>query len=207
MRHSNHATGGHSRGATPLLLLALVVIGCAPGAVASTVAPSPATPVVTPDPHLKEPVTADQIYLVIAAANPGFRPSNATINDGPIVKRINADLGGWPLRITAYTSSSALRKVITWKAGDSPGRDEPPYTFAALNITVEYGPSSGLVPVVPDVAHQATAVALLGILDPLLWPIQQHSVMAIPARTNPPAPTASPTKPAKRASPVPSKKP
>jgi hypothetical protein len=219
MRHSNHATLGRPRrtpaaagvgpGASLLCaLLVVLAIGCGTSAAPVDPTPPSATPVVTPDPHLREPVTADQIYLAIAAANPAFRPSNAIVNQGPIVKRINADLSGWPVRITAYTSSAALRKAFAWTAGDRPSRGEPPYAFAALNISVEYGPSSGLAPSKPDATHQAIAVALLGILDPLLWPIEQHSVMAIPGRTIPPPSHApAPTKTPKAPRPSPTTKP
>ena len=210
MRHSNHVTRGRRRSdrtagvsapAVALLSLVLVVIaaGCGPAAVASS-APTPLpTPAPTPDPHLKEPVTADQVYLAIASGRMQLYPNNATTSEGSIVKRINADLEGWTLRITAYTNATAMRKATTWKAGVAPGRGEAPYNFAALNIVIEFGPMSGVAPQVPDPRHQATAVRLVEVLDPLLWPIEQHSVVAVPGRTAVPA--TPPSQPAKSKSP------
>jgi hypothetical protein len=180
-----------------------VIVGCGPSAAASA-SPTPLpTPVITPDPHLKAPVTADQIWTVIAAAHMRLTANNATILEGTIVKRINADLEGWTLRITAYTNAAAMQKAKTWDTGKAPGVGEAPYTFAAMNVVVEYGPTSrASAPLPPDPEHQTTAATLVGLLDPLLWPIEQHSVMAIPARTNPP-PTPAPSKAVK--SPAPSK--
>jgi hypothetical protein len=187
-----------------------VLIGACGQSAALTPTPTPvATPAPTPDPHLKAPVTADQVYLAIAAAHLSLYSNNALLDQGSIVKRINADLDGWPIRITAYDSVADLLKARTWKPGVAPARGEAPYTFAALNVTVEYGPITGAPPVAPDAAHQTTAVTVVGLLDPLLWPIEQHSVVAIPARTIPPPPSATPapTKPPKTPSPKPTKKP
>jgi hypothetical protein len=174
-----------------LIVLTLVVVfaaGCGQSQ-AATATPSPvAVPLVTPDPHLAEPVTADQIYYAIAAGKMNLRPSNATVDQASIVKRIDSDLEGWPLRITAYRSAALLQKAKPWKAGQAPGRGEAPYNLAALNILIEYGPiSTGAGPAVPDPAHQSNAETVMQLLDPLLWPIRQHSVMTIPARPAAPA--------------------
>jgi hypothetical protein len=186
----------------------LIAMGCGPSPAPSiTPAPEP-TPAITPDPHLQAPVTADQIYFALMAGHLNLRPNNATLGPGAIEKRINADLEGWPVRITAYTSTAALRAATIWTAGMAPGPEEAPYAFAALNVLVEFGPITGFAPAAPDPGRQATAAKLVGVLDPLLWPIKQHSVMTIAARTTPPAtPTPAPTKPAKTSSPAPSKKP
>jgi hypothetical protein len=185
-------------------MLLVVATGCGPRSVASG-SPEPLpTPVITPDPHLKAPVTADQVYLAIASGQMAIYPNNAT-ESGPIVKRINADLDGWPIRITAYSSAAALAKATPWKAGQTPGRGDAPYNFLALNIEVEYGPLSAVATLeAPDATHQATAAKLITILDPLLWPIEQHSVTAIPSRTVL-APSASPA-PSKAVKSAPPKK-
>jgi hypothetical protein len=89
-----------------------------------------------------------------------------------------------------------------------------------LNVLVEFGPISARAPSKPAADRQATAKSILGVLDPLLWPIAQHSVAAIPGRTAEPtvapfpstapskAPSAKPpaTKPATK-TPKPSKAP
>ncbi|HEX5825486.1 MAG TPA: hypothetical protein VFY18_13590 [Candidatus Limnocylindrales bacterium] len=217
MRHSNQFHRGRRRpfrlagGATPatamvgLALIVLIAAGCGGATAASSSPTALPTPLVTPDPHLREPVTADQIWGAIARGHMSLVPSNATISEGTIVKRINADLEGWTLRITAYTNAAAMKKAKVWLAGEVPGTGDAPYNFAGLNIMVEYGPTSRAgPPPQADPEHRATAEKLLGILDPLLWPIDQHSVLPIPSRTIPPVvPTAAPTKAPK--SPVPAK--
>jgi hypothetical protein len=218
MRNSNQATRGNWRSdrsggqfapaiSIVGLLLVLIVAACGPTAAApSSPTPLP-TPVITPDPHLKGPVTADQVFSVVKTSQLIVYATNATEGPAPIVKRINADLGGWQLRITAYDSAASLQRSKTWKPGSAPGRGEPPYTFAALNVLIEYGPTrNGVAPSQPDDAHQAIAVTLVGILDPLVWPIEQHSLVTIPVRTAAPAgPSPAPTKATSSTSPSPSK--
>jgi hypothetical protein len=218
MRNSNHATRGKQwsdrsvgRSAPVIsvvgLLLVLIAGGCGPTAAApSSPTPLP-TPVITPDPHLTGPITADQVFGIIKASQLIVYSTNATEGPAPVVKRINADLDGWQLRITSYSTTASLQRSRTWKPGSAPGRGEPPYTFAALNVLIEYGPTrNGVAPAPPDDAHQAIAATLVAILDPLVWPIDQHSIVIIPVRTAPPAgPSAAPTKGTKSASPSPSK--
>ena len=204
MRHSNHASRGLRRSARTagaaapavailrLALLVTIAIGCGPAAAGSTPPTPPPTPAPTPDPHLKEPVTADQIYYVIAKGGMRLYPNTATTNEGSIVKRIDADLDGWALRITAYTNRPAMQKARPWKPGGAPGRGEAPFNFSALNLVIEFGPTNrAAAPAAPDAARQATATKLVEMLDPLLWPLEQHSVVAIPGRTAPPAAAAS----------------
>jgi hypothetical protein len=206
MRHSNHAARGNRRSdwafglAVPvgLVLAVLIVAGCSPAAAASS-PPSPTalpTPLVTLDPHLTAPVTADQIWAAIASGHLNAVGNNALISEGTITKRINAELQGWTLRITAYSTAAAMKAAKTWKSGAAPGVGEPPYTFAALNVIVEFGPTSRASrPPAADPDHQATAAQIVALLDPLLWPIEQHSVAAIPARTAAPlSPSPAPSK-------------
>ena len=207
MRHSNHTTRGIRRPArtggvaAPIVALAglvilVLMVGCGPAAVASSSPAPAATPAPTPDPHLKDPATADQIWAAIASAHMQLSATNATISDGTIAKRINADLEGWPLRLTAYTNATAMQKAKTWKTGVGPGAGDAPYTFAALNVIIEFGPMNrGSLPPAADPERQATAAKLVELLDPLLWPIEQHSVARIPARTAAPAaPSSAPAK-------------
>jgi hypothetical protein len=211
MRHSNHPARErrqrdpairHPRAIlapVSLALLVLIVGACGQAAAPSASATPLPTPVITPDPHLAAPVTADKVLKVLAAGHLTIYANNATGGPSPIVKRINADLGGWPLRITAYTTATASRQSVPWKSGSAPGKGEAPYTLAALNVVVEYGPKvEGVAPPPADPAHKAVAASIVAILDPLVWPIEQHSVATIPARTSPPAgPTAAPSKPPK----------
>jgi hypothetical protein len=216
MRHSNQSGRGSRLPILAAGLLALVVAGCGSSTAASAT-PTPApTPVVTPDPHLIEPVTADAVYRALGMSGLKVTAINANLGQGnpDIVKQINANLSGWSLRIIQYTSSGLMTPALDWKLGEAPGGDEAPFNFAALNILIQFGPISAAAPSAPDASRQKDAAAIVAVLDPLLWPIAQRSVLAIPSRTPIPAatpvptakPTAKPTtKPAK--TPKPTKKP
>ena len=191
-------------------LLALIVAGCGSSTVGS---PSPSvapTPAVTPDPHLTDPVADDDIYRAFAKGGVVITPINANLGQGnpDIVKQINANLGGWPLRITQYKSGVVMRKALDWTPGQPPGGDEAPYAIAGLNILIQFGPISARAPSAPDAGRQQAAASIVAVLDPLLWPLAQRSVMAIPSRTPIPAATPVPTaKPTAKATKVPSKAP
>lgn len=214
MRHSNHADRGRRLPSWAAGLLVLTLVGCGSAPVASgTPAPLP-TPVITPDPHLTEPVTADQVFRALGSAGLPIIANNANSGNGnrAIVKQINAEIGSWPLRITEYTSAAARAKATGWKPGQAPTRNQTPYGWAALNVTIEFGPvNTAGTPQAPPAARQELAAKIVAALDPLLWPLLQHSVVAVPARTAAPA-SASPaaaasTKPTRSASAAPSKKP
>ncbi len=195
MRHSNHSPVARRLSPWAAGLLALAVVGCgsaAPASAPPTVAP---TPVVTPDPHLREPVTADQIFRALSVAKLGIVANNANSGGGnkDIVKQINADIGSWPLRIIEYRSSAVLAKATGWKAGQAPGSDEAPYAFAGLNVLLQYGPISARAPSAPDATRQKAAAAIVAVLDPLLWPLAQRSVVPIASRTAEPAASVAPS--------------
>ena len=207
MRHSNHSDRGRRLSLLAAGLLALVLGACG----SSTGTPPPSvvpTPSPTPDPHLSEPVTADQVYGILIGAKVAMTCPNANLGNGNprIVKQINCNLSGWPLRITQYKSGTLLADSLKWTPGAAPSGDQPPYGWAGLNVLIEFGPISAKAPSKPPTDRQQTAASILAILDPLLWPIAQHSVVDIPART--PEPTAAPSVSAAPAkSPKPSKKP
>jgi hypothetical protein len=215
MRHSNQFARGRRlpAGVVGLAVSVVTALVVACGGSAATPPPSAQpTPVVTPDPHLADPVTADAIFLALQRGKIPFTTNNAILGHGnePLIKQINMNLGGWPLRIVQYRSSAEREKLMSWKDGAKPGRDEPPFAFAAFNIVVQYGPISVRAPGAPASDRQAFATQIVDVLDPLLWPLEQHSVVAIPARTPAPTPapvvSAAPSKaPAK--SPKPSPKP
>ncbi len=213
MRLSNHFARGRRlpRWAASFVVLAtalaLVAVGCGGGTASAPPSAVP-TPSPTPDPHLTGNVTADQMYGILVAAKLGLTANNANLGHGDpnIVKQINGAIGGWPLRITEYRSPSILQKALRWTPGSTPGSDEAPYAFAAMNVLIQYGPISAKAPATPDSARQTTATSIVTLLDPLMWPIDQHSVVAIPSRT--PAPTPAPSASAEPSkTPKPSKKP
>jgi hypothetical protein len=215
MRHSNHAGRGRrlpirAAGLVGLVITSLLLAACGSAPAGSTAPSIAPTPLITPDPHLKEPVTADQIFRALGAAKLGIVANNANAGGGnpDIAKQINADIGSWPLRIIEYKSSAALAKAIKWKPGGAPGGDESPYAFAGMNVLIQFGPISARAPSAPDTTRQQAAAAIVAALDPLLWPLLQRSVVPIPSRT--PAPVATPL-PSPSAAPArtprPSKKP
>jgi hypothetical protein len=150
------------------------------------------TPVITPDPHLTEPATADQVFRAIRAGDLHLQVNNATIGapDAPLVKKVNAAVGNWPLVISEYRSSGALRAAIAWNPKKPPTQGNPPYAFVGLNILVEFGPSTGF-PTAPDVARQKEAEGIVALLDPLLWPLEQRSVVPVLTRRAPSAPPSA----------------
>jgi hypothetical protein len=210
MRHSNHSGRGRRLPIWAAGLLAVIVAACGASAAPASSAPTPPpTPSPTPDPHLTAPVKADDIYRDLGKGGLAITPINANLGQGnpDIVKAINANLKGWPLRITEYRSAEAMVKSLDWTPGDPPGGDEAPYAFAALNILITYGPISARAPSPPDAGRQQDAVSIVAVLDPLLWPITQRSVLAIPSRTPIPLATPKPTpKPTAKPTPKPTAK-
>jgi hypothetical protein len=191
---------GSNRCARGVLAFASVVALCAAvAACGSTPPPSVAaataqpTPVITPDPHLSEPVTADQIFTAIRVAKLPLSVNNATAGmpDSPIVKQINAQVANWPLVITQYRSASVLRDAIKWDPTAGPKQGDPPYSWVAMNILIAFGPVTGK-PTTPDSERQQQAEALIALVDPLLWPIEQKSTSPVPTKTAPPAATPAP---------------
>lgn len=198
MRTSNQLAPGRrlstGRAGSVISLLTALVVACG-GSSTPTPAPSAAaTPVITPDPHLSEPVTADRIFIALGAAKLGITANTASAGTGTVVKLIDAEIGNWPLRITQYSSSAVLRRTLAWKPGQPPGGDEAPYNIVGENILIQYGPISARAPSAPDSKRQGLAAQIIAVLDPLLWPLTQRSVVVVPSRT--PQPTAAPSAPA-----------
>jgi hypothetical protein len=206
MRGSNQ----RARSALALALvvaLSLIAAACGSAAPPSAAAPtSDPTPVITPDPHLTEPATADQIFNAIRYGKLPLSVNNATAGgpDAPIIKQINAQIANWPLIITEYRSSAALRKILKWDAKAGPKQGDPPYAWVGMNILIAFGPVTGK-PTKPDAARQEQAKALIALVDPLLWPIEQKSTAPVPTKTappaSPPAPAAAASLPAATAAP------
>lgn len=205
MRGSNHRT-------RPVLTLAaIVVMSAAVGACGTSAAqPSAAvasaspTPAITPDPHLTEPATADQIFNAIRRGDLALTVNNATAGDpsAPIVKTINAAIANWPLIISEYRSSSLLRESTGWDPAAGPRQGDSPYTWVGLNILVSFGPTTGH-PVPPDATRQQQARDLIALIDPLLWPMQQRAVVPVPTKTAPPGSSPAPAASAPAASAAP----
>lgn len=175
-----------------LALSAALILAAACGGATPTKSPSPppATPTPTPDPRLPDPTSADDVYIALNAAGLGIVGTNAEAGTDPI-KQINATYAGQALVIAGYSSDAARRTSVKLTDGSRPGRGDPPYTFSAANIVVQFGPATnGAIPPSPDVAELASAQALAQALDRLMGPLIERS----PARVSPTAPpTLSPT--------------
>ncbi len=187
MRVSNHSSR-LGAGLATLATIALLVAACGGPPPASPSPTTRPTPVITPDPHLTEPVTADEIFTAIRSGDLPLAVNNATAGDpnSPIVKRINADIGNWPLIISEYRSGAQLRELIAWDSTAPPVQGDPPYAFVALNVLVEFGPITGPL-AAPDARRREQAEVLVRLLDPLLWPIEQRSVRPVAVKTAVPA--------------------
>lgn len=177
---------------------AVLVGGCADPA---TPSPRPAatprpTPVITPDPHLADPADLDTIFAELTKAGLVITPINAGSADEPR-RRINATYLDWPLIISEFSSGRALRTTTRWTPGGAPRRGEAPFTIVGLNLMFEYGPkvTNAVTPEPPEQRYRDAMIELALVLDPLLGPLEQRSVVALPLPTaSPPvAPTPPPT--------------
>jgi hypothetical protein len=154
--------------------------GDAPASVAPAT-PRP-TPLITPDPHLGDPTTADAVFQALAKAGLRVSPNNADAgaSDGPLVKRINATLLGWPFTVSQFKTSASLTKLTDWGKAGEPAQGDPPIAIAGLNILVEWGPTTGDLPPQPDAAKLSALHDLATNLDLLLSPLRARSVVAVP---------------------------
>lgn len=190
-----------------LAVLAVVATGvaaCAGAAPSSAppVTPRP-TPVITPDPHLTEPASADEIFSAIRVGKLPLSVNNATAGDpnSPVVKRINATIGNWPLIISEFRTSALLRETLKWNPANPPVQGNAPYTFVGLNIVIEFGPTTGVL-APPDATRREQAERLVALVDPLLWPLEQRSIAPLATKTAPP-PSGEPSPATAAATPKP----
>jgi hypothetical protein len=161
-----------------LTALAVGACGEAPPSASPTAAPTP-TP--TPNPHLGDPTTADAVYHGLGFAGLDLTANNANAGgaDSDVVKRINATYLGWPLNITEYRTSAALRKATKWGPTERPGQGDAPVAIAAANILVTWGPQTGGQPPAPDARQTDGLDDLVAALDRLLSPMRARSIVAI----------------------------
>ncbi|HUP54868.1 MAG TPA: hypothetical protein VM408_05125 [Methylomirabilota bacterium] len=196
------ARGGSRHGVglpVTLVLAGMLAAACS----APPVAPSPtlaaATPLVTPNPHLVDPTTAQDVFNGLGREGLRITPNtaNSGSDGGAVVTRINGTYLGWPLDVTQFRTAADLAKAAKWKAGESPGRGEPPVAVAAYNILVIWGPSeSGVKPAAPDGRKAAALEALVKALDRLLSPLRTRTIVPVQVASVPdaaaPAASAAP---------------
>jgi hypothetical protein len=182
----------------------MAIAAAACGGAAPSAAPSASpTPVVTPNPHLADPATAQEVFYALGREGLKITPNTASTGTGGagIVTRISATYQGWPLDVTQYRTSADLAKAVVWAAGEAPGRGEPPVALAGYNILVVWGPwTTGTKPPVPDDRKTVALEALVTALDRLVSPLRTRTIVpvqvaAIVSTTAPgpsPAPKATP---------------
>lgn len=160
--------------------LALVVIlaaACSTPAVSPSPTPVP-TPVPSVDPHLSEPASATAVFSGLGREGLKFvtNTAEAGAEGSAVITRINATYGGWPLQLVEYRTAADLRKAALWKAGQAPGKGEPPVALAGANILVRWGPwDRDTKPPRPDERQTAALDALVAALDRLLSPLRTRS--------------------------------
>jgi hypothetical protein len=182
------------------IALAIVVATLAVGACAAAAAPSASptarpTPVVTPDPHLANPASVDDLFRKLGAADVRITPNTATgFPGGDPVKRINATYANWPLVLTEFTSAEALVRIAKFDPARAPRRGESPYILAGMNLLIEYGPqvTNDPAPAPADAARRTALLALVAALDPLVGPLAQRSVDPLDLPVGTPLPGTSP---------------
>lgn len=180
------------RGASVTVLSALVLVAACGGAAPSaTVAPTPRiTP--TPDPHLVEPASVDQVIARLAAMGMTVTTNNASRGrDGEPVKIVNATFAGWPLSIAEYSTTAKRRELHPI---DEDTVERTRMLLAGLNILVLYGPPDRPDAPSPDPGFMESAVALAEALEPLLGPLERAGLLAPAASPSPdgPSPSAAP---------------
>jgi hypothetical protein len=192
--------GSRPRVVVPVTLTIFVLLaaacGATPAAPSASVAPAP---VVTPNPHLADPATAQEVFTGLGRAGLKISPNTAMVGAAGtgIVTRTNATYLGWPLDVTEYRTSADLAKAADWKKGEPPGRGEPPVALAGYNILVTWGPrESRADPPAPDDLQAEGLDALVAALDHLLSPIRVRAnvalQVAVATASTEPGPSAAP---------------
>jgi hypothetical protein len=160
-------------------MLSALLAGCGSTAVPSLAPTPPPTPLITPHPHLVEPASVDDVIRALTGGGLRITPNMASTGPGgEPVKRVNATYSDWPLVLTQFSSSAALRDVGEFDAAKPPIPGDSPYVIAGLNIMVEFGPhtTSDRSPAPPSQQQRAAAVALVAALNTLLGPLAQRSM-------------------------------
>jgi hypothetical protein len=173
-----------------LLAFVFAVAACS-GAASPSPEPSP-SPTPTPDPHLSDPADLQVVYSALQKAGLAISVNNASGGTGgkEPLRKVSASLGGWPLALIEYSSATAREADFGFVPGMPPAKNDPPYTFAGLNIAVTFGPDTGhVVPEIPDKRFQEIAQKLGETLDTYIGPLATRGVTALSL----PAPTPVPS--------------
>ena len=175
-------TRGTGRSIVVMVIALCVLSACGGGSPSAAPVVAQATPVITPDPHLDDPTTADAVFIALAKAGLRMTANNADAGgpDSGLVKRINATYLGWPLLVSQYTTSAALSKSLEWFDGGMPSQGQAPVSIVGLNILVEWGPTTGAEPPTLDPTRMDGLRDMASTLDALLSPLRAHAVVTVP---------------------------
>src|SRR4029077_9769311 len=118
--------------------LGAALLAAACGSTPATVAPSatPVAPTPTPNPHLSDPASVDDIYNALLKASLQISANSADAGTGAMVKRLHLTYDAWPLVLTQYTSAKAL-STSGFNPKPKPALGAPPFALAGLNILIE----------------------------------------------------------------------
>jgi hypothetical protein len=159
-------------------LVFLLAAACSTPAV-SPPSPSPApTPVPSVDPHLGDQASAKAVFNGLSHEGLKFVTNTAEVGAAgtAVITRINATYGGWPLQLVEYRTAADLKKAAAWKAGQAPGKGEPPVALAGANILIRWGPwDLDTKPPRPDERQTAALEALVAAMGRLLAPLRTRS--------------------------------
>lgn len=182
------------RGSRPQFVVpvtfALVVIlaaACSTPAVPPSPTPVP-TPVPTVDPHLGDPASAKDVFNGLGREGLKLVTNTAEVGatGTAVITRISATYGGWPLQLVEYRTAADLQKAAAWKAGQAPGKGEPPVALAGANILIRWGPwDRDTKPPRPDERQTAALEALVAAMDRLLAPLSTRANVPVQTVTVP----------------------
>jgi hypothetical protein len=158
-------------------LVTVLLAGCGESATPPPPTPPPA-PTVAADLHLVEPASAADVFDALLSAGLAISPNNGSGgSDREPREVINATYAGWSLTLSSYSSAEALAEVGGFEADEPPGKGDPPYRLAGLNVLVAYGPSlDGKLPAAPERRFADAAQELGRALTPVIGPLAQSSI-------------------------------
>jgi hypothetical protein len=175
--------GSRPRFVVPVTLALAVVFAAACAEAPASPSPTRApTPIPTVNPHLADPASAQAVFNGLGRE--GLKVTTNTAEVGAagtaVITRINATYGGWPLQVVEYRTAADLAEAASWKAGQAPGKGEPPVALAGSNILVRWGPwDRDARPPRLDERQTAALEALVAAMDRLLSPLRTRTIVPV----------------------------
>jgi len=190
-----------------VVVLAIVVAACG-GAVATPIPTARPTAAPTPNFHLGDDATTDEVFSGLGRAGLRMVPNSASTfdNDGtPVVAQIYATYLDWPLHVYEFRTVADLESATAkWKDEEVPGTGDPAISLVGQNILVTWGPKTpGGVPKAPDSRKNEALRDLVAALETLVGPLRSHSNVPIELASAPAASTAASPSAKPKATPAP----